>query len=344
MINLRKFLARRRRPSGEDYARRIENEQSFYADCEDVHDLPPIFHYWADKYIRPKQEPFGFSSPSDFFVHFALRQCRQGAPGFTRMASLGAGNCDLEATLARQLVDAGQRNFTIQCVDINENMLERGRQRAAELQVEEWLAPTRGDFNHWRPDDRYDVIIANQALHHVLELEDLFGVIRQRLAPGGVFLTSDVIGRNGHRRWPEARAALEPFWAELPPHYRYNQLMRRMEPELFDHDCSTEGFEGIRAQDILPLLVKTFHFELFIPYANIVLSFIDRPFGHNYDADAEWDRDFIDRVHARDEEGMLSGELKPTQMIAVLRNEEVETGLVHPRLTPEFCIRWPEQQ
>lgn len=48
---------------------------------------------------------------------------------------------------------------------------------------------------------------------------------------------------------------------------------------------------------------------------------------------------FIDRVHARDEEGILSGELKPTQMLAVLRTCDVETQLLHPKLTPEFCVR-----
>ena len=138
--------------------------------------------------------------------------------------------------------------------------------------------------------------------------------------------------------------ALRPLWAELPESYRYNRLMKRYEHELMHHDCSTHGFEGIRAQDILPLLAQNFHFELFLPFGNIIFSFIDRPFGHNFNAAAEWDRDFIDRVHQRDEEGILSGELKPTQMMAVMQNEPVESKLVHPRLTPEFCIRWPESQ
>jgi len=34
-------------------------------------------------------------------------------------------------------------------------------------------------------------------------------------------------------------------------------------------------------------------------------------------------------------------QLKPTQMLAVLRNEPVETRLVHPGLAPEFCVRDP---
>jgi len=86
-------------------------------------------------------------------------------------------------------------------------------------------------------------------------------------------------------------------------------------------------------------LNEYFNFELFIPFANIVTVFIDRPFGHNFDAKGEWDRDFIDRVHARDDAAILSGEITPTQMLAVLCNKEVSTTLLDPRLTPEFCAR-----
>lgn len=341
MSGLRELLRRGRRYLRADYESRLADEQSRYRDCENVHDLPEIFHYWSNKYLRPKQERFGFSNPEEFFFKFTLRQCELRESGSTRIASVGAGNCDMEAQLARKLVDVGQRHFVIECIDINDDMLERGRQHAFEMGVQEFVTPCKGDFNRWRPEGQFDVVIANQSLHHVLELEDLFGVIQKKLAPNGVLLTSDMIGRNGHLRWPEAREALQPFWQELPKPYRYNRSLKREELEFIDHDCSSQGFEGIRSQDILPLLVKRFHFELFIPFANITLVFVDRSFGHNFDADADWDRDFIDRVHTRDEEGLLSGELKPTQMLAVLRNEVTEPQLLYPQLTPENCIRWP---
>ena len=53
----------------------------------------------------------------------------------------------------------------------------------------------------------YDAVIANQSLHHVTNLEGLFDAIRHSLHPTGVFVTSDMIGRNGHdRRHGIARA------------------------------------------------------------------------------------------------------------------------------------------
>lgn len=326
---------------GRSYYARVILEKAYFNDAAVVHELPPIFHYWSNKYLLPKQKRFGIDDPEHFFLVYAQRACRRNSDDMTRMVSIGAGNCDMEVRLAQRLVASGCENFLLECMDINERMLERGRKLAEEAQVGNHLEFQRGDFNAWMPGHDYDVVIANQALHHVLELEHLFSTIKLHLRPQGLFLTSDMIGRNGHLRWPEARAALAPFWQELPEDYRYNRLLRRHEQEYLDHDCSEVSFEGIRAQDILPLLIEHFEFELFIPFANIIMVFIDRPFGHNFDADAEWDRDFIDRVHARDEAGILSGELKPTQMLAVLRKEPVETLLVDPKLTPEFCVRMP---
>ena len=237
--------------------------------------------------------------------------------------------------------ESGIIDFHIECLDINQQMLDRGRELAEDSGVQVHIVPLRVDFNNWQPEGRYDVIMANQSLHHVVELERLFDAIKGSLTPGGRFLTADMIGRNGHQRWPEALDALEPFWDELPDAYRFNRLLQRQEQRFMNHDCSGHGFEGIRAQDILPLLIQRFEFELFIPFANLVTVLIDRPFGHNFDAAGEWDRDYIDRLHAADEEGFLSGRFKPTQMFAVLRNEPQDTLLVDPRLTPEFCVRQP---
>lgn len=331
-------------PAQSDYERRMASEQATYADCLDVHELPAIFHYWSNRYLRPKFEPFGFSDPNDFFRVYLERLCR--APGRRdgplSFVSIGAGNGDVEVGLARSLLDAGHDGFRLECMDINEDMLERGRQAASEHGVSEHMDFRRGDFNDWRPEGEYDAVIANQCLHHVLELERLFERIRASLRPDGFLLVSDMIGRNGHMRWPEALAMVEAFWEELPGSKRYNHQLRRQEDEFVNHDCSEEGFEGIRAQDILPLLRQRFHFELFVPFANVIDVFIDRGFGHNFDPDDEADRAFIDRVHAADEEAMLKGRITPTHMVAALTT--VRRGRMRRpnHLTPRRCVRPPD--
>ena len=321
------------------YTEKMQSEKNFYKECTEVHDLPDIFHYWSNKYLAPDMCRFGFSNPDDFYAHnikcFMAGRTHQK----THIVSIGSGNCDLELKISQKLVQWGFDNFVFECVDINEDMLRRGSEAANNAGLGDSFLFSRGDFNIWKPSREYEIIMANQSLHHVSNLEDLFDSIKKSLQAEGLFLVSDMIGRNGHMRWPEAMEKLKPLWDELPESYRFNRLLKRHEAQYINHDCSNEGFEGIRAQDILPLLTERFNFDFFFPFGNLIFGFIDRSCGHNFDTEAEWDRDFIDRVHAVDEEGLLSGELKPTSMLAVLSKHETEPILRKPSLTPQFCVR-----
>ncbi|MGH8714288.1 MAG: class I SAM-dependent methyltransferase, partial [Casimicrobiaceae bacterium] len=246
------------------YGARLAAELDRFRDDTDVHALPPIFHYWSNRYLRPKLEAIGASHPDDFFAKF-LVQCYQRSGGGTRrFVSLGAGNCDTEVRLARRLIDAGFDDFTIECLELNAAMLDRGQRLASAEGVARHVVPLQGDFNQWRPHRRFDGILANQSLHHVSALERMFDAAAASLPPHGAFIVSDMIGRNGHQRWPEALAIVRELWRDLPASYRYNRQLRRQETQFLDWDCSSSGFEGIRAQDILPLLVERFDFELFL--------------------------------------------------------------------------------
>ena len=143
-----------------------------------------------------------------------------------------------------------------------------------------------------------------------------------------------MVGRNGHLRWPEALRIVQEFWRHLPPSYRFNQKLGGFEETFADWDCSVEGFEGVRSQDVLPLLLEYFHFQLFIPFGNVIDPFIDRAFGPHFDVTAEWDRNFLDRVHQRDELEMAAGRLTPTHLLAVMG-----TGTAEINIAPSIVRR-----
>jgi SAM-dependent methyltransferase len=327
-------------PGSVRYALRMAIEQASYADVAHVHDLPPIFDYWAGKHLLPKCQAFGFSSLDEFFVNHVEAAIAEGAA--PRVVSIGSGNCDLEIRVAKRLRERGHADFVIECLDVNKAMLARGRAQALQEGLENFVLPNQQDFNRWKPDAAYGAVIANQTLHHVVELEHLFEACKDAIGAKGVFAIADMIGRNGHQRWPEALGIVREFWRELPKPYRFNRQLGRQEDEFLDWDYSVSGFEGVRAQDILPLLVSQFHFTLFLPFGNLIDPFTDRAFGFNFDAAAEWDRAFIDRVHARDEQELLAGHIKPTHMFAVVQNTEPALTQFMPGLTPAFCVRHPQ--
>ena len=325
--------------SATSYNVRLAAEQGIYRECVDVHNLPDIFHYWSNRHVRPMLDAFGFFGPNAMFQKYFREQCQRPSKDRKRFMSIGSGNCDLEVQLASQARAAGHHDFVIDCLDLNNAMLERGRVAAAQAEVAPQMTFVSMDVNEWNPASEYDAVIANQTLHHVLKLEDLFARIKSCLKPHGSFIISDMIGRNGHQRWPEALDIVQEFWRKLPPSYRFNQKLQRYEELFEDFDCSREGFEGVRCQDILPLLIEYFHFQLFIGFGNAIDPFIDRSFGCNFDAAASWDRSFIDEVHQRDEEEIFSGRLKPTHMLAAVGNSPATPMIVRAHMTPEFCVR-----
>jgi SAM-dependent methyltransferase len=324
--------------SGNSYDARLRQEVSRFSDEEVIHDLPPICDYWSEKYLRPLFEQFGFSYPEDFFARQIERKsAAAGRP--ISVVSIGAGNGESEAVIAKLLLERGVGAFTITCLDFNDAMLERGRRLTESQGIANHFRFVNADFNRWKPAETCDVVIANQSLHHVTNLEGLFDAIHEAIGDDGIFVTSDMIGRNGHRRWPEALAIVQEFWQELPTAYRYNRQLHRNETRFGNWDCAAEGFEGIRAQDILPLALAKFGFDMFLAYGNLIDPFVDRSFGPNFDAEKDWDRDFIDRVHARDEAEMLAGTISPTHMLAVMRRDRSVKPIVWRHLTPEFCLR-----
>jgi SAM-dependent methyltransferase len=329
--------------SDDQYADQVAAEQAAYRDCLDVHELPEIFHYWSNRYVKPKLQQFGFSSPNDMFFRCTEASFRNGSRR-RRLVSAGAGNCMLEVELAARLEAQGYTDFVIDCLDINNDMLARGAAAAARMGISAHLDFRNTDLNHWRAECEYDVVLANQSLHHIFKPENLFAEISRALKPDGVFLLSDIIGRNGHMRWPEAKVLVDEFWRRLPPPYRYNRSLHRYEETFQDWDCSGEGFEGIRAQDILRLLLEHFKFDIFIPFANVIEPFVDRAFGGNFDPSRAWDRQFIDEVHHCDDQELAAGNITPTHLVAVISKIPPSSVRYPGKLSPERCVRDPSRE
>lgn len=329
------------RPVSPSYLDRLRAEHAHFDEMLDTNALPGIFHYWSHAHLRPMLAEFGIDHVDDWFAR-PFAECvsqDQGRPSL--FASFGAGNCDTEVRVALRMKQRGIRNFTIECLDLNGAMLTRGKTLAAAEGVEDSLAFIEADLNTWRASHPYSGVMACQSLHHIVNLEGLFAEVRQALPPQGVFVINDTIGRNGHLRWPEALEAVHAFWEELPQSHRYNHALQRHEAVYENWDCSTEGFEGIRAQDILPLLVERFEFQKFFGFGNVIDPFVDRAFGHNFDVESPRDRDFIDRVHAFDERGFADGSLTPTHMFAVVAATALPGRQYSRGLSPECCIRDP---
>ena len=322
-----------------DYDHKVEQELAIFSKQENVHDLPAIFHYWSNKFLLPIQKAAGHDSIKGFFAAALFESSNQNSSERRSFLSIGAGNCDLEVSIAEALIEMGCTDFTFECVELNPIMLERAASLAESSGVRHLMQFTLADFNTWRPESTYSGVMANQSLHHVSDLEHLFAQIRRALRPAGSFVVSDMIGRNGHQRWPESLAIIQRFWVELPDRYKFNLLLNRHEAVYENWDCSKEGFEGIRSQDVLPNLLRSFVCHQFIGFGSAIDVFVDRCFGHHFDRENEFDRAFIDRVHQADEDGLQRGTLTPTHMMGLFKMVPCETPRFSRGITPERSVR-----
>jgi SAM-dependent methyltransferase len=308
---------------GKSYEDQLLEQIEQYRDTEEMHDLPPVFHIWSSEYIGPRlRQVFGVGDINSFYVE-AFMAAASHHPGAPTFLSLGCGDGAVEIEIAKTLVERGIKQFLFVCYDLSDILLARFRS-AMPTELADRFDLQVGDLNALATSTRFDAIMANHSLHHMVDLGGIFRTSFASLAENGVFVTNDIIGRNGHMRWPETKMFIDFFWPLLSQRQRHNVLLRRTEKHFMDHDCSTEGFEGIRAQDVLPaILTEGFHPWKFLGFGGMIDVFVDRCFGPNFDL-KDPDDVFLARQLGFFNEILLdAGLVKPTMMLAYFTKRPV---------------------
>lgn len=321
------------------YLSRIDAELKTFKAYKNIHDLPDIYHYWSNKYLRPKLQALGIQDIYALFVDPVVKLC-QRKDGCVAVASLGSGNCDFEINIVSRILEQKVHpgSIEVHCYEPNQEMSERGYELALMQGMSRYLKFIRSDLNGVVLRQKYDVFIANQSLHNLVNLEHIFESILSNLEEGGYFIVSSMIGRNGHMLWPDALDVVLKLWSLLGIEKKWNHQLKRYEKAYENWDCSTDGFEGIRCQDILPLLVKYFKFETFYAFANIIDVFIGRSFGRNFNQNDPFDQAFIDFVARLDEKHIREGKIKPTHLMARMVSKQPREVHILDHLTPEKCL------
>ena len=327
-----------------DYAFRINAEitnfEQALASGGVTHSIPSMFTWWASTYLSPRLvNVFGCADIPAIFASEIARRANESNNMEVRVVSLGSGDCEFERSVHELLPQGIDAKWT--CTDLNPAVTEHARRVLSEHGHGKSFNFQTLDLNLEFVQGQYDIVLINHSLHHFLNLEFIFEGIGKCLARDGRILVSDMIGRNGHMRWPEALGVVESLWASLPDGYRFNNHAKCVEGLDFNnYDCTSNGdFEGVRAQDILPLLLKNFSFEKFVGFGNIPDVFLDRAYGPNFSPAREFDVNFIKLCERLNTHFVDSGFVKPTMMIGVLTGLPV--AATFDRWSAEFALRDP---
>ena len=320
-------LSRRLRALAEQVAFRVVPE--YQGDT-----LPPIFHYWSQRHVRPLAERVGIASAEAMYL-IEARQVAQ-RKGRVSIASIGSGAGWLELSLLGKLRGEGL-DARMACIDSNAALMRKARAEAESRGLGDRFSATVLDCNRPFALDGVDVLIVNQFFHHVEELEVLVASLRASLDADGVLLTSDVIGRNGHVPWPSVDALVQDSWRRLPAAKRFDRYYMQQRERYAAVDHAAYSNEGVRAQDVVECLLAGFDFERFLAFGGAIMPFVERRVGFNFDPSSAEDAAFIDALATLDDERIAAGEYPASNMIAVLRHK----GRV---ASPVFAPISPEQQ
>lgn len=322
------------------YQRQVQAQIDQYSDSSaDMHDLPPIAHYINGAFLAPRmQDVFGFSLIADIFANELLAATQRTQNG--RIASLGAGDCALEINIAKRMAARGGTEFELVCYELSPVLANRGRAAIAAAGVADLVQVVEQDLNApVQIDGIVAGFMAHHSLHHIVGLELLFDMVCDRLHYQGSFIAADMIGRNGHARWPETLGLVRQIWTKLPDRLKFDRMYGRLDRWFENRDCSIEGFEGIRAQDILPLLLQRFSVQKFLAWGGLMDVFVDRCFGPNYRTESVSDRAFLDSLQAAEDRLLQAGTITPTSMLAVFAKSGRAPVASGAGLSPVSCVR-----
>ena len=235
-----------------------------------------------------------------------------------RLLVLGCGSGWLERALAqkkgigaitacdfaRDRVLAAQRTA-------REEGLDRIRYRVCNLEVEPL------------PAGPFDAIFANDVLHHITDLEGLYGRIHGALAPEGKLLFNEYVGPNRFQYSDARMDVINRYFRLIPDHLRFNPYWGglfwsrfRVDPAKLAADDPTEA---VRSEDVLPLARKFFEVEAEYAYGGGLLNPLLYEVIGNFDEQNPYDSRLLQVLCDAEDRLTRSGRLEPDFSVFVGR-------------------------
>jgi SAM-dependent methyltransferase len=240
------------------------------------------------------------------------RYCRR--TGLSALV-LGGGDGWLERVLARD-----SRISTVTGVDLSEEAVAEASRQAEAAGLSGRIRHEIADLDRDPlPGGPYDLVLAHDSIHHVRDLEGLFGRIEDVLAPQGVLLFCEYVGPRRFDYGREREMILDEALRSLPEKYRRLPDGRglatrghRTDPgELAIRDPS----EAVRSDDILPVLRRSMTVVEEIPYGGSLLAPLLFELVANFEEGNVEDEAVLAGLCAKERELIASGALPSDHVV-----------------------------
>lgn len=169
---------------------------------------------------------------------------RYADPPFTRGLVIGCGNGWVE----RDLYDRGvARHFD--AFDASPRYIETANAQKGDRSITYRV----GDYETFRPNGKYDLIVNVAALHHACYLYRLVSRLADALEPHGLFVNWDYVGPSRNQYNADHERIMVQINESLPERFR---TPHRLRPLIFE--TIADPTEAVHAADIMPAVEKCF--------------------------------------------------------------------------------------
>ena len=278
----------------------------------------PLKNWWDIPDVMDRWNLMTSGDPRvDYCTCFMQRYCAGGA-AMTAL-SLGSGTGNREIELARS-----GRFRRIDAVEMARARIAYSRERADRAGLSGAINYIEADAVRVSlPNGSYDLVIAEQFLHHVSSLESMLARIRDFLKPAGFFIFNEFVGPSRFQWTDEQLAAVNELLARIPERYRIRwksgTLKRRVHRPgrlammLYD---PTEAAESSR---IAPLIGEMFDVVETKGYGGTVLQLLFSGIAGNFLSDDPETKRWLAMCFAAEDDLLRSGAIESDFRVGICR-------------------------
>jgi SAM-dependent methyltransferase len=175
--------------------------------------------------------------------------------------------------------------------------------------------------NERLPPGPFDAVIANDVIHHITGLEQLYSRLEGVLAPGGKLIFNEYVGPNRFQYDDGRMEIVNRYLRLLPNRLRWDPISgqvlwkrERVDPTKLALDDPTEA---VRSEELLPLARRFFRTEKEYRYGGGLLNPLLFGIVANFREGDPWDDMLMSRLCAAEQWLTEAGEIEPDFQIFV---------------------------
>jgi SAM-dependent methyltransferase len=170
-----------------------------------------------------------------------------------------------------------------------------------------------------------DLVIAHDGIHHLYHLETVFDAVRDALRPGGVFHLEEFVGADRFQ-WPDWQIYEITTWLQsVPERFRITSLGRVKSAAgraTIEEMIAFDPTEAGRSSAIEGLVGERFEIMERRALGGTLAMMALADIAQNFDPDSPEDCSHVERLLAREDELMATGEIASDFVVIVARGPE----------------------